>query len=398
MKRKFSDISSGRTDDENLGYVLFRGLKLHLKEELCCTFGTQVRSRRLPNGTLVAKFRDENLESHILTQGQDKLQFYHHQDGNKVEIGECELQSDGEYRLKVFSRGTSELLHDSGYNQEEFIRCLNCCSINFKSAVSDAFEGCASHKPVDWIPDVKVATSLSKTEKCPQCNGPSSKFIKLCGITHKCSCGMFVDIYSESEDLVDVLICQNVHCGQYHSINYEFEKGKYQLTLNDLKFQSRDVTNRAHSIDSCLSLAKIPRVLREIIVSYVCPVPGDFFPMPPSQTTTNESNNQLSRTLFCSALPRDEENPFEHLWKTGFVATSQTMTKDCSHRESCHTDENGKIEFVDQCWGGCYAMRVVDVFEAGNSRVALGFAYVQATPWSVSNFSVAFFSRHTEQV
>lgn len=127
-------------------------------------------------------------------------------------------------------------------SEKRIMNCLACHSESFVSASLMASKGQASANPLDWMPDFQSRI--------------------------------------QARELVDVLICQNWHCGQYHAVTNAPTNGKFSLTLRliDLGFGFHDIVDERDGLCRKLtsSLETIIKPLRNLIVDYIHHTPGEF--------------------------------------------------------------------------------------------------------------------------
>lgn len=264
-----------------------------------------------------------------LSQTYSSNVFYNTDDhGTKTAIGEIVYPPDyGQYLLKIYSRGDWCVLFQDGSIQESTMRCFGCFSSEFKSAVADALDEKASPDPRVWMPDVCARKD--------------------------------VDIATT----VDVLICRNDSCKQYHCVKYEegdgHNHGGFRLCFVDLGFSVDDVAKRKDAIVSLLSSAdrhkNLPRVLCNLIVDYIHCEPGKF---PPCSSSEYQSSGESSYD-------------FREMVQLGLESRDMDFFGDNSGK--CHLDGNGHVEFMIPE----NEMRLVESFGCG--AYVLGYAYHYGT-------------------
>lgn len=175
-----------------------------------------------------------------------------------------------------------------GPNNAARRNCLFSCELcgmsEFKSAVNEALDGKASLSPRDWLCEI------------PESSDPSF------GV----------------DPIVDVLICQNTHCGQYHTLHYKFLEGGVLIFASKANFTSKDMTDRQNLILSSIGEQGIFPVLACYISDFLVPScrgTGFVRPRDASVSAKNDQHQDLeinSCTCFHSDLwTRTDSRPME---------------------------------------------------------------------------------------
>lgn len=103
-------------------------------------------------------------------------------------------------------------------------------------------------------------------------------------------CGVPSTDQESLDKLVDVLICQNSHCGEYHTIRYKYahEKG-VELVVHRANFTLRDMTEkRTHLQTALIHVAMLPPVLSRIILDFLV-----VTPLPPPNANQRDIDEKV---------------------------------------------------------------------------------------------------------
>lgn len=126
----------------------------------------------------------------------------------------------------------------------ELVRCTGCFMSKLKSAVSEAYHGRASMIPFEWIRHLDPDRDTNA--------------------------------FSRIGPMVDVLICENSHCGQYQALYYEWQgRGKmFSVLSRSLWTTTPAISNRRKDLMGLVpDGVGIPDIW-SIVADYVSPRPG----------------------------------------------------------------------------------------------------------------------------
>lgn len=261
-KRKLSEISNGqgkfiethetmsREDFMVLAFNLARGgsgRKVNRVVERTLNGDTlSLSMSRRPKGSAFSPIisrRDGNLE--IMTEY------------NNRPIAKLERFPNGEFRLAVLNHFVQ-----SAYKLEwgrfqrtidPILRCTGCSMSSFKSCVNEAIEGRASLLPRNWL-------SFSS--------------------------------YHSIKDLVDVLICQNSHCGISQDVVFGTNFGVFICTATSKVEHSRPTAETQRQRQDILSLLSVPAPLARLIADFLGPLQMTF--QEPTQQELKVSRHRTS--------------------------------------------------------------------------------------------------------
>lgn len=148
--------------------------------------------------------------------------------GNRV--GDCIIHDNGEFSIHLPDSVPDSIVMSCS------LRCLACAMSEFLSYCNSVN---ASHKrPKDWL-----------------CGAPSTDQDSL-------------------NKLADVLVCQNSHCGEYHTIGYKFSDGAVQLEVSKANFTLQNMTEKRMRLQTALvDVAMLPPVLARVVVDYLIVIP-----------------------------------------------------------------------------------------------------------------------------
>lgn len=190
-------------------------------------------------------------------------------------IGSCQLFENGEYRIPSSTSNKQFIYYNTDPRGPMQMTCFGCSMTEFKSAVSESLTGKASPDPQRWLDGLDL-------KKRPR------------------------------QGLVDVLICQNSHCGEYHSLMYHTDDRRWMLSFGRIRLGRIGGSRRDEfglRRDAALNHVSglFPRPLANEIVDFLYARPG----------------------LFCPHLSRSSKEPM------AWVADEESMppyTSDCSCR------------------------------------------------------------------